>query len=50
MERNSGTSKGFWKKYRKWMLLALGIYIIAIVVLILLTRGPQSEPFLYQVF
>ena len=49
MERKSA-ARNFWKKYRRWILVALIAYMVIMLVLILMTRGPQSEPFIYQVF
>lgn len=43
-------AKAFWSRYRKWILIALAVYVVATLVLIFLTRGPQSQPFVYQVF
>jgi len=40
----------FWRKYRRWIVIGLIVYVVGTLVLILMTRGPQSEPFIYQVF
>jgi hypothetical protein len=39
-----------WRKYRRWIVIGLILYVVGTLVLILMTRGPQSEPFIYQVF
>ncbi|MFO1316108.1 MAG: DUF5989 family protein [Burkholderiales bacterium] len=40
----------FWSRYRKWIIAALIVYVVVTLALVFLTRGPQSEPFIYQVF
>ena len=40
----------FWRKYRRWIVIGLIVYVVGTLVLILMTRGPQHEPFIYQVF
>ena len=42
--------KQFWRKYRRWIVIGLIVYVVGTLVLILMTRGPQHEPFIYQVF
>jgi hypothetical protein len=42
--------KAFLKKYKRPILWVLVGYAIVMAVLILLAAGPQSEPFLYQLF
>jgi hypothetical protein len=43
-------ARGFWNKYKRWILIAILVYVAGTLLLILLTGGPQSEPFKYQVF
>lgn len=40
----------FWQKYRRWIVIGLIVYVVGTLLLILMTGGPQSEPFIYQVF
>jgi len=40
----------FWSRYKRWIVVALVVYVIVTLALVFLTRGPQSEPFIYQVF
>ena len=40
----------FWSRYKKWIVVALVVYVVVTLALVFLTRGPQSEPFIYQVF
>ncbi len=40
----------FWQKYRRWIVIGLIVYAVGTLVLILMTGGPQHEPFKYQVF
>lgn len=42
-------TRDFFVRHKKGFLIALVIYIAAIVLLIVSTRGPQTEPFLYQI-
>ena len=42
--------KSFWSRYRRWIVIAVVVYVVVTLALIFLTRGPQSEPFIYQVF
>jgi hypothetical protein len=43
-------AKSFWSRYRRWIVIAVVVYVVVTLALIFLTRGPQSEPFIYQVF
>jgi len=40
----------FWSRYKRWIIAALVVYIVLTLLLVFLTGGPQSEPFIYQVF
>ena len=39
----------FLSKHRKAFIIALALYVIAIVALVYFSQGPQTEPFLYQI-
>ena len=41
---------GFFQKYKKYLLIAIAIYIALTVLLIFFSSGPQEQPFVYQVF
>jgi ABC-type antimicrobial peptide transport system permease subunit len=49
-ERQPAGIKVWWEKYKKWIISLLAVYILLIIVLILLTGGPQRGPFQYQIF
>jgi len=42
--------KAWWKKYRILVMCLLAAYAIFMIALIVLSGGPQREPFLYQIF
>ena len=42
-------SKAFLGRNKKVLLIAAAVYLVAIVALIGLSMGPQTEPFVYQV-
>ena len=50
MDEPTGPVRRFWRNYRRWIVIGLIVYAVGTLVLILMTRGPQSEPFIYQVF
>lgn len=50
MEQPKSRIREFWRKYRRWIIIGLIVYVVGTLLLILMTRGPQSEPFIYQVF
>lgn len=40
----------FWARHRMTILVLLGVYLLLMAVLLVLSAGPQNEPFMYQVF
>ncbi|MCC7040532.1 MAG: hypothetical protein IT516_09525 [Burkholderiales bacterium] len=50
MDEPTSPIRRFWRKYRRWIVIGLIVYAVGTLLLILMTRGPQSEPFIYQVF
>jgi cytochrome c-type biogenesis protein CcmE len=42
--------KQFFKKHKKLILICLVLYALAMIALLMLSRGPQNEPFIYQVW
>ena len=42
--------KGWWARYRTWIVLVLAIYLLVMAALVLFAGGAQWEPFLYQIF
>jgi hypothetical protein len=49
-ERRAGPISAWWARYRRWILVLAGTYILIMVFLIFVATGPQKLPFLYQVF
>ena len=41
---------GFWKRYRRYFLISIVVYVLLMVFLLLFASGGQDEPFLYQIF
>lgn len=41
---------GWWRRYRKWIVAAVLIYLGLMAALILLSQGPDDRPFVYQIF
>ena len=42
-------AREFLVRHKRAFWIALVVYVVAIVLLIVLSRGPQTEPFLYQI-
>jgi hypothetical protein len=42
--------RGWWAKYRRWLIVLLAAYVLFVLLLILFSGGLQHEPFLYQLF
>ena len=42
--------KSFWGKYRLYILISLGIYVLLTIVMLAFSSGPQDQPFIYQIF
>jgi cell division protein FtsL len=42
-------TKSFLSRHKKVLLITTAVYILLIVVLVALSMGPQTEPFVYQV-
>lgn len=40
----------WWRRYGKWILAAVLIYLGLMTALILLSQGPDDRPFVYQIF
>ena len=40
---------GFVRRHKKALLVAITVYVLAIVFLIFFSSGPQNEPFIYQI-
>lgn len=40
----------FWARHRVTILVLLGVYLLLMAMLLVLSAGPQNEPFMYQVF
>jgi hypothetical protein len=36
-------------RHKKALLISFGVYVVAVGLLIVCSRGPQTEPFLYQI-
>lgn len=49
---NASPSKlrSFWRKYRLYILISLGIYVLLTIVMLAFSSGPQDQPFIYQIF
>jgi hypothetical protein len=43
------STKSFLGRHKKALLITTAIYILLIIVLVALSTGPQTEPFVYQV-
>lgn len=41
--------RAFLVRHRRALIIATVVYLLAILALILLSQGPQNEPFLYQI-
>lgn len=41
---------GFFRKYRKYFIISLGLVIIAWLALVLLTENKSIAPFVYSIF
>ncbi|MEM9553219.1 MAG: hypothetical protein AAGC60_03095 [Acidobacteriota bacterium] len=46
----TGGLRGFVRRWRRLMITVLIGWALLIALLALLTLGPQTEPFIYQVF
>ena len=46
----SARTRGWWAKYRTWILLVLAIYLLITAALLLFAGGAQWKPFQYQIF
>lgn len=44
-----GDVRGFLARHRRVFLIAAAIYVLVIALLLLLSSGPQNDPFLYQI-
>ena len=42
-------ARDFVVRHKRGFLIALLVYVAAIVLLVVLSSGPQQEPFLYQI-
>ena len=42
--------KAFLKRYKRPLMWLAFAYALVILILIVLASGPQSEPFIYQMF
>jgi cell division protein FtsL len=42
-------TKSFLSRHKKVLLITTAVYILLIIVLVALSTGPQTEPFIYQV-
>lgn len=40
---------GFARRHKVAFVVAIGVYVLAIALLILFSSGPQNEPFIYQI-
>jgi hypothetical protein len=40
----------FWRKYRRYVLISLAIYVLLMLTILFLAAGPQNQPFIYQIF
>ncbi|MCH2172170.1 DUF5989 family protein [Myxococcota bacterium] len=41
---------GFWKRYRRYFLIAIAVYVLLMAFLLVFATSGQDEPFLYQIF
>ena len=39
----------FLARHKKALVISLVVYVLAVALLVALSQGPQTEPFLYQV-
>lgn len=40
---------GFSQRHKVAFLIAMAVYVLAILFLVLFSSGPQNEPFVYQI-
>lgn len=40
----------FWARHKVTILVLIGVYLLLAALLLVLSAGPQNEPFMYQVF
>jgi hypothetical protein len=44
------TTRAWWAKYRKWIIVLVIVYVLLVLALIVLTSGAQRDAFRYQIF
>jgi hypothetical protein len=49
-EKPPGRTRGWWAKYRTWIIVVLAVYLLIIGVFLLLSGGAQWMPFRYEIF
>ena len=42
--------RSFWKKYRRYFIISLAIYVLLTLIILYFASGPQKQPFIYQTF
>lgn len=47
---NPAGKSGFWRRYRRYFLISLVVYLVLMGALLIFGSGPQNQPFRYQIF
>ena len=49
-DSSDSSHTSFWKRSRRYVAISLSIFVLLVLILVFLSRGPQNQAFLYQIF